>query len=118
MQTSPTNKRGCLDLLKTPFASKGSFLVALKEAASVVAEVVCYIVCEMVDIICTIISTCSSGVSHPFRTRALWNCCGEGYSQRDAPSRGIEDSVRSVGSWMVWNAGGGVGADAARRLCP
>ena len=25
------------------------------------------------------------------------------------------DGIQTVGSWIVWNAGGGVGAEAARR---
>ena len=29
-----------------------------------------------------------------------------------------QDGIQTVGSWIVWYAGGGVGAEAARRPCP
>lgn len=28
------------------------------------------------------------------------------------------EGIQTVGSWIAWNAGGGVGAEAARRPCP
>lgn len=51
----------------------------------------------------TMLSTCSAGVSlYPFRSRALYICCGEGYSQAPAPSpRGIVDISRWRGRSMT-----------------
>ena len=31
---------------------------------------------------------------------------------------GGHEGIKTVGSWIVWYAGGGVGAEAARRPCP
>ena len=28
------------------------------------------------------------------------------------------EGIQTVGNWIAWNAGGGVGAEAARRPCP
>lgn len=63
--------------------------------------------------ISTIVTTCSSGVSQPLRAKALWNCCGLGYSHFGGtaePSgdglRGIVDSVRSSGSEVVCDGAG------------
>jgi hypothetical protein len=56
---------------------------------------------------CTMTSTLSSGVSQPLRTSALWNCYGDGYSQRAPPAtRGMLDVSRSVGNGTVWCAAG------------
>lgn len=49
-------------------------------------------------------SIASSGVSsNPFRSSALYICCGEGYSQLESVSpRGIDEIVRSNGRADFW----------------
>jgi hypothetical protein len=55
----------------------------------------------------TMLSTASAGVSvKPFRSMALYICCGEGYSQFPswgAAPLGIEDMEREVGRSIGWS---------------